>query len=110
AGDLKVERSGDVLLVKTAVKPLFDKNGRRIPPAGLVAAVTDANRKYRLDQPTIDYGQRLARFDGTGLVSFISGAEFEVRSNALLTQLRESEQGAKLLNGVYLPVVIPQTE
>ncbi len=35
SGDLTIERVGQILQIKEAVRPLFDKNGRRIPPPRL---------------------------------------------------------------------------
>jgi len=110
SGELTVERVGTTLQIKEAVRPLFDKNGRRIPPRGLVANVCDPNREFALVQPEIDYSAWLERFDGTGLSTFISGADFEARAKELLQALGQNEQTKNLLKGVHLPVVIPHTQ
>lgn len=110
SGDLTVERVGATLQIKEAIRPLFDKNGRRIPPRGLVANVCDPNREFRLDQPTLDYGARLARFEGMGLTPLILGADFEARAKELLQSLAQNEQTKNLLKRVHLPVVIPRTQ
>ena len=110
AGDLVLQCNGQIVQIQEAIRALFDKNGRRIPPKGLVANVCDADRDFHLNQPKLDYGLRLARFDQTGLVSFISAADFAARAEALITQLRENERTSNLLKGTYLPIVVPQTK
>ena len=101
--------SGDLeIVVQKAMQILFDRHGRRIPPRGLVAAVCDPNRYFRLDQPSLDYANRLARLEQAGLPAGISAAEFEARASALLSSIGENKWIKNLLNGVYLPVIIPQ--
>jgi len=87
--------------------PLFDLNGRRIPPKGLQAKVCDPSRTFYLEQPSLDYAARYCRFDQTGLVPFISAADFEGRAKQLLNKLRENELTANLRFSVHLPIIIP---
>lgn len=88
--------------------PLFDSSGRRIPPKGLQAAVCDPNRSFRLKQPTyLRLAVRYCRFEGTGMVPFLSVAEFEGRGKDLLKQLYENKLTANLLSGVHLPIIVP---
>ena len=103
--------SGDLeIVVQKAMQILFDRHGRRIPPRGLVAAVCDPNRDFRLDQPSLDYANRLARLEQAGLPAGISAAEFEARASALLLAISQNSRIKNLLNGVYLPIVIPQMD
>ena len=85
SGELTFERVGNVVQIKEALRPLFDKNGRRIP-CDLAANVCDPNREFHLNQPMIDYAERLYRLveffpPGTG---FASDVEFHGKSLALL--------------------------
>ncbi|MEK9180733.1 MAG: hypothetical protein AAB871_00690 [Patescibacteria group bacterium] len=90
--------------------PLFDSHGRRIPPKGLLAKVCVPNRGFHIEQPTtIDYAARYRRFEDTGLTAFLSVEEFEGRAEQLLEQLREDKLLASVLNGVYLPIIVPKT-
>lgn len=53
---------------------------------------------------------RLARLDAVGLVASIEVANhFRTLIDRLLVQIRGNEQIRNLLNGVYLPIIIPQT-
>ena len=100
---------GDVeVTFQLCARKFFDKNGRRIPPRGLVAAVCDSNPNYRLNQPNSDYAGRLARLQQAGFTVGISADEFEARTSALLSVVEQNEQIKNLLKGVYLPIVIQQ--
>lgn len=94
---------------------LFDKNGRRIPPRGLKAAVCDANRNFYLKQPKLetveDYANRLVRFqEAFHPGPCMSAAEFQGRAKELLEQLEKDERLRNLLKGVHLPVIVPELE
>lgn len=112
ADELTLERVDNRLLVKEALKPLFDHTGRCIPPQGLAAKVVDANRSFHLIQPKLDYAERLARFEQAFQRQLgISAAEFEDRIARAMWPLAMDPATANLLvHGVYLPIVIPQTE
>src|SRR4030042_465377 len=101
----------DVQLIEKVLK-FFDKNGRRIPK-GLQAAVYDSNKDFHLVQPKLDsigkYADRLVRFQfafGAGPV--MSAAEFEGRSRELIGEIKNNRNLANLLNGVYLPIILPK--
>ncbi|MFH0852036.1 MAG: hypothetical protein V1845_00280 [bacterium] len=97
------------------VSKLADKNGRVIPAKGLKNAVCDPDKKFYLVQPslnTIDgYANRLVYFQEAfkpGL--FMSVAEFEGRANELIGQIKDNKKIVNLLNGVYLPIILPKLE
>ncbi len=109
SGDLKVNVQGPDLQVIEALKTLFDKNGRRIP-LNLKAAVCNPNKDYFVEQPSINYKDRLCKgFTNTGLNAFMSLSDFSGKTEKLLTQLRNSDQLKNLLKGPYLPITIPKT-
>ncbi|MDD4995663.1 MAG: hypothetical protein PHW53_04355 [Patescibacteria group bacterium] len=109
-GELKLKVSEDgatAELAKAALK-LFDKNGRRIPPRDMSAAVCNPNRKFHLIQPKLDYAERHRRyfelFGDPGMIA----DEFYARSEALMAKLKADESLVNLLKGVHLPVILPQ--
>ena len=108
-GDFRAEAVGDQVVILRSIPLLFDKNGRRIPPSGLVAAVCDPNRELRLVQPEINYVQRLSCLSQFGLKwdSFPTVAEFEAKSRQLIEQIKADKQLANLLKGVHLPICLP---
>ncbi len=109
SGDLKVSVQGPLLQVNEGIKPLFDKNGRRIP-LNLNAAVCDPDKDYFVEQPSVSYKDRLCKgFTNTGLNAFMSLADFSDKAEKLLNELRSSEQLKNLLKGPYLPIIIPKT-
>src|SRR3989344_2102823 len=69
--------------VEDVIIKLFDKNGRRIPPRGLKAAVCDPNRNFHLVQPNIVLSDRFNRLvealgiESPGCSIGMSGADFE---------------------------------
>jgi len=98
--------------IREVIRKLFDKNGRRIPPKGLKAAVCDPNKDFQLVQPGFGYEERLAqlvRYFPKG-TEFPSAEEFKARSEALVDQLRSDKFLANLLSGVYLPICLPRIE
>lgn len=115
AGQLTVERVETMIQLKDTGKQdkittLFDKNGFRIKPKGLKAAVTTPNTSYRLVQPISPPVVRLARMQHLGVEPFISSEEFFDRSTAILKRVETDETTAKLLKGVALPFAIPQIQ
>lgn len=92
---------------------LFDNCGRRIPSPGLCGSIiAPGKRSPRLEQPHgIQERGRLHRlmssFVGTGL-SFMFTKDFERRSQAIFAQLAGHTALAEILNGVHLPICLPQ--
>jgi len=94
---------------RDVISALFDRNGRRIP-RNLENAVRDANPDFRLEQPAITYGERLARIgEHLQITMTVSAAEFEDRCQKLLERLSKDEQSGNVVNGIHLPICIPQT-
>src|SRR3989344_709641 len=96
------------------IPKLFDKNGRRIPK-DLQAAVCNSDKKFYLNQPEIktvsDYANRLVRFQqafNEGPV--MSAAEFKGKSKKLISEISENKNLANLLNGVFLPIILPKID
>jgi len=107
-----VVREGDELVLKDAIRPLFDKHDRRIPE-GLLANVCDANRSFRLDQPVLaqkaDYANRILRLHGCfSIDTGVTAEQLKAGTERLLAIIRENSQIANIVNGVYLPVVLPK--
>ncbi len=98
-GDKAVE-----IKIKDSVALLFDKHGRRIPK-DLENLVRDPFKDFHLEQPEIDYAERLIRFTD---VFHLSCAEFKKESKELIKKIKNNSQTSNLLNGVYLPIVLPQ--
>jgi len=94
--------------IKDSIALLFDKHGRRIPK-DLKNSVCDADKDFYLAQPEIDYADRLVRFQ-KAFSDSISSAEFENQSKDLIKKIKSDFQIANLLNGVYLPIILPQIE
>ena len=101
----------EVELVKRILK-LVDKNGRCIPVKSLTAAVCDASKDFHLVQPKLKYTERFDRFQEVfSLVNpTMSSAIFEARSEGLISLIRTNKGLANLLNGVYLPIILPKLE
>lgn len=104
---LKTGEGGEAELAK-ALKKLFDRHGRRIPPKGLKAPVSDPNRDFWFKQPEIDYVARHARHTELFGDSGITVEEFRERSERLIARLKDDEQLSGTMNGVYLPVILPR--
>lgn len=103
--------SGDlrIVLVDGSVK-FVDHTGRVIPLPGM--DVVDANRSFYLEQPEINYAERLARvqeFYGKG-AKFMSAVEFEDRCNAAIERISGDRQIANLIKGSHFPFVMPQLQ
>jgi hypothetical protein len=101
----------DINLIDVIIR-LFNKNGRRIPPRGLQAAVCDANRKFYLTQPPdINLAERFNRLvqawsGGVGM----SDADFEKELALTRADFEAIELLKPLLNGVCLPLLLPQLD
>ncbi|OGE80807.1 MAG: hypothetical protein A3E98_03375 [Candidatus Doudnabacteria bacterium RIFCSPHIGHO2_12_FULL_48_11] len=103
--------SGEFVL-EEPIKPLFDSNGRRIPPQGMKAKAVDANRSFYLDQPKVDFAARLERFvEHFGGSAFMSADEFEARFAAILCRLATDPLMANLpTHGMVLPLALPKMQ
>lgn len=111
AGELTVDLAGSTVVIKEAIKTFFDKHGRRIPPKGLVSAICDANRNFRLIQPEfVDWARRLVSLEQAGLSVAMSASDFASHVHGLMAKVAQGEQNKNLLNGIHLPILIPQTE
>ncbi|MBU2010394.1 hypothetical protein KKG37_02825 [Patescibacteria group bacterium] len=100
------------MVVDTA-RPLFDKRGRRISE-GLQANVCDPNRDFYLKQPKLDseadYANRVMRLHGCLDVNTtgITAEQFKAETERLLALVRGNSQIVNIVNGVHLPVIMPQ--
>lgn len=113
AGELTVEVVDTKLLLspKQHTVSLFNNLGRRIPPRGLKAKTMKPDRDFLLEQPTFDYGDRLARINTYfKSAANLSEVEFKTRSEKIITSIREDETVSGVLRGVHLPFVIPQMD
>ncbi len=108
-GDLKVSVQGPLLQVIEGIKPLFDKNGRRIP-FNLKAAVCDPARNYFVEQPPTNYKRSFLKgFTNTGLDPSMSLVDYEDQAERLLDELSSNKQLKNLLKSPYFPIIIPKT-
>lgn len=95
--------------IEDAVRLFFDRHGRCIPAPNLRARACDANRNFRLNQPTLDYAERHARLtEFLGQELIITAAQFKDTSERQLASLRENPSTANALKGVVLPVIMPR--
>lgn len=83
---------------------LVDIHGRAIPQKNMNVA------RVSMVQPLGNYTNRLARLKRhfTKGMTFVSPREFRVHSAAILERVKGDTQIANLVNGVYLPICIPQ--
>lgn len=109
---LAIIRGEKAVKIEDIIK-LFDKTGRRIPPRGLQNAVCDPDKNFRLVQPGFktmdDYAQRLLRFH-QAFPGSMSVAEFEGKTKELVSEIKGNKLLANLLNGIYLPIILPKIE
>lgn len=108
-GELRFSISEKALRIVGAVQKLFDKNGRRIKPKGLSSAICDPHKDLYINQPTMDYQERLCfGFSDTGLNPGMSLEDFSAKTDKLLNNLQSREELKNLLNGSYFPIIIPK--
>ncbi len=110
----KIQRGEMGVKLEEAVKVLFDKNGRRIPK-DFKSAACDPDKDFCLVQPRLrsvaDYSDRLIRFQKAfreGPV--MSAADLGATAKELITEIENNKSLRNLLNGVYLPIILPQLE
>ncbi len=107
-----VLRDEKTIIIKDAIKVLFDKHGRRIPES-LQTNVCDANRNLRLDQPKlgeeVDFANRIMQLHGClDIDTGITAEQLKTETERLLALIRDNSQVASIANGVWLPVILPQ--
>lgn len=115
-GEEEVERllKGEITVeIKEAVKKLFDKNGRLIPPANLQSKVCDPDKNFYLNQPKMetvsDFQERLEILEESlGIKVGITAEQFKEQIENLLEKIKADPKNANVLNGVYLPVILPK--
>ncbi|MBU0722998.1 hypothetical protein KKH46_02135 [Patescibacteria group bacterium] len=109
-GTVTLLRGEKTVVVDTA-RPLFDKRGRRISE-GLQANVCDPNRDFYLKQPKLDseadYANRVMRLHGCLDVNTTGITAFKAETERLLALVRGNSQIVNIVNGVHLPVIMPQ--
>jgi hypothetical protein len=91
---------------------LFDKSGRRIKLQNVHSAVCDPDKTFCVTQPTFfDYKDRFSRgFKHTGLDPGMSWEDFSRIADELIMQLKADNQLQELLNGPFLPIIIPKSK
>ncbi|MDD3102098.1 MAG: hypothetical protein PHE59_03065 [Patescibacteria group bacterium] len=106
-GQLEVE-------VREASVKLFDKYGRHIPHS-LKSDVCDFDRNFRLNQPEIatetDYANRILRLHSNlGINPNVTCFEFKQETERLLRLIRNNIRTANIVNGAWLPIILPKWE
>src|SRR3989338_4181116 len=90
--------------------PFVDKNGRIIPRV-IKGEVSNPSNIFSLKQPQMetgaDYAERLDRFLKAFQQYPILSAN---KSEELISKVRDNKNIRNLLQGVYLPVILPQLE
>lgn len=89
----------------------FDEHGRCLPHHVEAAVHAKSRHYFSLVQPEISYkkifGRLSASFD---IEHLISEQEFEQRAEAILQRLRDDNELSPILNGVYVPFILPKAE
>lgn len=91
---------------------LFDESGRRIKLQDVHSAVCDPDKVCCVTQPTFfDYKDRFSRgFKSTGLDPGMSWKDFSRIAGELIMRLKADNQLKELLNGPFLPIIIPKSK
>ncbi len=110
---MKILRGEVEVTLGEAIRVLFNKNGRRIPPQGLKARVCDPDKNFYLEQPRMeteaDFAKRLERLcRWVGIETGISAKQFKTEAEVQMELIHGNSQTANLLNGVCLPIILPQ--
>lgn len=108
--------------VKLANANLVDEDGRIIPSKDLNAMFCIPNRDLYLKQPEMkdlnDFEDRIVRFreafNRDRIIYFqaldqpcLTAEKFYSKANKMIDEIRKDENIANLLEGVYLPIVLP---
>ena len=89
----------------------FDPYGRCLPSNIEAAVHTESRRYFSLAQPEISYKKIFARLSASfDIENSISEQEFEQRAEAIIEQLRKDKEMNSMLNGVYVPFILPKAE
>lgn len=107
---LEILQGQKIVKIEEAVQLLFDKNGRRIPPKGLQDNVCDSNTDFYLNQPQINYADRLVRFQEAFHPGPMSVPDFWRKTKELICEIKNNKLLTNLLNGPHLPIILPQIE
>ena len=92
----------------TALAPLFDVSGRRIPSPEIAAPVNPASTRYGLVQPPIDYSVIHSRIsEHISGAAVVARSEFEERAGKLLDRLRDDVGTREIAHGIHVPFFLP---
>jgi hypothetical protein len=91
---------------------LFDKNGRRILK-GRMSYICDPNIRYHLARSNMScnfhYADRLSCLNKMLVTdAAITSSTFSVKIDSLVCQIKQEPTIANILNGTWLPIVVPQ--
>jgi hypothetical protein len=102
---------GDVVVgIEKALKPLFDKNGRRIPPRGLQGKICDPEG-YNFMEKLQFTKEVLARALSMFKEAFRQEPTldlFKKKTTELLDEIKSSKELENLLGGFYFPIILPK--
>jgi hypothetical protein len=96
------------MIHESAVAPLFDVSGRRIPPQALDARVNPPSDRYGLAQPAIDHSVIHSRISEHISGDGLSREDFERRSRAALGAFREDAATRDVAKGTSVPFFLPR--
>ena len=98
---------------KEVVKNFFDEHGRRISEGLQTFGVSNANRNLWFNRPElnkeVDFTNRILRLHKClNIDTEINAKQLKEETERLLAIIGENSQIANIVNGVYLPVVLPR--
>lgn len=96
---------------KNLNETIVDSTGRCIPFVTFNGEYVNADPDtYLVQPPEIDYAAILGRFRQffAPEMKFVSVSEFRRQATALIARISANKRVANLLNGVHLPIVLPQ--
>ena len=104
-------RGEKTIVLRDSVSPFFDKHGRRIPE-GTIGNVCDADKEYRLIQPSLDetsIANRILRLHKYMSVNTgITPRQLKERAEHLIEIIRKDSRIANITQGVCLPIILPK--